>query len=210
MTKKTKPRRMTLVQLAAEIDSIARNAYEYRQSEECGEAEYAETFGYGDGDIDLDRLDDETRELVDLMREVDKVGFRENLASICDLTLEGMHCVSNEVFSACLGEFEEQLPDDIGARVKAMTKARQEKLRKLITEACLGYTCPDCIYLGMDNDRWVMSVNTDRLTEWVDGKGAQTATQRRKSIRCVVDNEFCLRDPGKPGASLELIVGGAA
>lgn len=32
----------------------------------------------------------------------------------------------------------------------------------------------------------------------------------RLAVQCVVDNEFCLRDPGKPGASLELIVGGAA
>ncbi len=205
---KAKPRkkRPSLESMAAEIDAIAVGAREYHESEDCSEAEYCQTLGYGDGKDEVESrikdLDEEVRAKVEAMRAADPDKFFENLPSVCDLSLEGYRCIANEIFSVHLGEVEEQLDGEIRDQVMALTPARREALRKLVSEAYLGKG--DCIYLGMDSSRWVMSLDIETLDTWL----------KRRSIvpkaKAEAPNVLLTETPEVRRAAFRLIMGGAA
>lgn len=206
MSKPRKKRAMTLTKLTAEIDAIAVGAREYRESEDCADAEYAQTFGYGDGYGEVESrikdMDDELKAKVEAMRSVDPKRFYEHLAEVCDLRLVGLGCSNDEVFSVHLGEVEEQLDGDIREQVMALTPIKREALRKMLDEAYLGKS--DCIYINMDSDRWVMEVNASDLDDWLRRNGIDPETEATPETARRLETNDDRR------AVFRLIIGGAA
>ncbi len=204
---KAKPRkRMTLEAMASEIDAIAVGAREYRETEDCPEAEYCQTLGYGDGKDEVESrikdLDDEVRAKVEAMRAANPAGFYENLAGVCDLTLESYRCIDNELYSVHIGEVEEQLDGEIRDQVMALSPTRREALRKLVSESYLGKS--DCIYLGMESSRWVMSLDIETLDTWLKRR---LIVPKAKSE---VPNVLLTETAEVRRAAFRLILGGAA
>jgi hypothetical protein len=200
----TRPR--SLDQLAHEIDLLALSAREYHQSSDCSEAGYAQTFGYGESKDVVEEMlagfDDELRAQVEAMREADPEAFYENLAGVCDLTLEGYRVIAHELFSIELGEVEEQLDGDVRDQVMALSKVQREKLRKLLNEAYLGDN--DCIYLNMSGERWVMSIDEGALFDWLERRAI---VPKAKSE---TPNVLLSETPEVRRAAFRLIMGGAA
>lgn len=158
-------RKSELDALAAQIDEIAQSTDELLETEESMHADYCQSFGYGDGEPDLRDLTDEIAPKVKALKKATGKDFKSELASVCNLEFTGIYTRSNEVYSVIIGEYEDQLPEEIAAQARAMSDEEKEYLRCQISNACLGYSCPDCIYINKDYDRWALVVDEDRLDE---------------------------------------------
>ncbi len=188
-----------LQSLADQIDAEAESAEEYARSEDSSHAEYAQSLGYGDGELELDRLEDEVKAKVDELRDILKLdAFRRVILECSELELGDIYTRANEVFSVSIGELESQLEDSLAAKIKALSPEDREALRGMTRNGYLGRTCPDCVYVSMDYDRWVMVLNEDALDRRLAGIRKTTAKRRPRL------------NPVQMRAQFRLVMGGAA
>lgn len=156
---------MKLETLAKKIDKQAKQTLKYLESEESVHADFCMTFDYGDSSPRLENLNEELEIKVQQLKKKFKSNseYLKALGACCDLQLVGIFIYPNEIHSIHVGEYEDQLDEKLANAVKSLSKEDQNKLRRLITEATLGYSCPDCIYISQDYERWVMILNEEKL-----------------------------------------------
>jgi hypothetical protein len=151
--------------LIDEINKGAEWAEENAKSEESCNAEFCLSFGYGEDKPDLSRLEPEVAAKV--QRLLDRVKTRKDieweLTPVCNLECVGMFYVENEIYSVGLGEIEEQLPEELVAKLKALTDEEFKCVQKYVDTSIAD--CREYIYINCDYDRFVMVIDEDRLDE---------------------------------------------
>lgn len=155
--------------LISRVNEWCKSCEEYFEDDNGAVAEYAQSFGYGENldKMDFSRIDSFCEPLVEsLKRRVkDRKRRHKILQECCDLVFTHGHvCRDNELFSADLGEMEEQLPDELAEELKKLTSDEFEAVQRAVN--CY---LPDqddrlsCGYFNRDSDRWSMILNSDLL-----------------------------------------------
>ena len=185
-----KTRKLSEKRMQALIDNVndwCRSVEDYLNSEESSlAAYYCKTLGYGKGGIDLSSLDEFCLIHVnELKRRVKDADTRaEILAECSQLKLLSIHTEPNEIFSICLGECEEQMPDDLVERIKRLNADDFEKLRRSV-DCYISDRHRDLGYFNKDYDRWVLILDVDQLYRKLQDIPIpiETAEERRASFK---------------------------
>lgn len=188
-------RKTKLDRLIAEVNDWCSSVEESLSSECSAVAEYCRDFGYFEGDIDLEQLDEYTKPHVEtLLRRVsDKRQQREILSSCSELMLVGPCYEDNEVFRAGLGECEAELPDDLSGKIRALSVTEFETLRRSVD--CFipeKRRSPNILgYLNRDSDYWILVVNVDELYRRLQDisepaiRRLETHAERREAFKVI-------------------------
>ena len=161
-------RQQELDEIIDQLNSITEYTNNYVENEDCGIAEYAQCFAYGESDKDdiadkierIEWLSDEDKKII-------KALSYSELAGICSLELvSGIWSREDEIFSCVIGEVEEQLPDELFAEIK---KLNDEEL-EYIERNCDGYYSDGFLYVNRDYDRWSMILDETLTNEFLDNK----------------------------------------
>lgn len=157
-----------LEKLIEDFNEYCKGVEDYLNSEESMHAEFCQSFGYGDGEIETRQLDDEGRDAVADLEALlpRKSDFQSTLADCCDLLLIGIYITDNEVYSCTIGEHEDQLDDAMVERINSLTPEEFKEFRRDV-EAYIpehdGKMRSDCVYFNRNYDRWVMVLDVEKL-----------------------------------------------
>ncbi len=191
--------------LAEKLDNEARFCSDYALSEDSPVAEFVQSFGYGDGEMDLDGLDDDIRDQVYKLKSfLSRESFRKVMESCCALEFGDSYRVENTIYAMEIGETEHQI-DDLGLR--KLTKQDRELVRKACTEAYLGDS--DCIYTNHSGDYWRMILDVDKFQEKYNSILKSRPSQKRSRRRTATQlRELTKTKAANLRASFRLIQGG--
>jgi hypothetical protein len=161
--------------IVEQIDSIAKSAEEYATSAEGSYADFVGSIGYGDGDIDLSRIDDDrVKEFLQSMSEKEQMTWLKQNDSCLSVESVGIHIVANEIFSVIVGEIEEQLPDDLTDELEKLTLAEACYVADEVDGCYLGNT--SYIHVNCDYDRVVLVLDTDAAIEAIESENEKNMT----------------------------------
>ncbi len=156
MAKPLKIRQKRVDQFIQDFEAECEFAESYVTSEDSCLAEFVSDFGYGEGDVNLDRLDDDIKPLV---VEFLQSHSKKQLSEFCTIELVGVHYQDNEVFGAVIGEQEHQLSDELDGRFKKFNSLEREHIERM---CCIRGSW---FYTSHDYDRFVLVLDVDRFTE---------------------------------------------
>jgi hypothetical protein len=118
---------------------------------DCSEAEYAASFGYGDGKIDYSSL---TREQAAYLKTLDK----DTIKDMCTLMAVDHYTQDGEIYSVYLGEIEVHFSGMLREKLEKLTEGEFAIIKRLTSASTTEYGYGNCDY-----HRWVMVVDLEQL-----------------------------------------------
>ena len=135
-------------------------------SYESPHAEYAESLGYGDSEVDLRNLSDEVADTLNKMKgkQLNRWLLDNNLVSVVKT---GIYRCDGEIFSITVGETEHELPLDILKELDTLSDEEKD----FVAHEADGYLKGGYIYLNHNYDRFVAVVDEDEILEVLKEQG---------------------------------------
>ena len=153
-------------------DDIESNEEYATNDPDCGTAEFVSSFGHGETDtddiiktIDSDHNDGDFDHVISYLKALKPSDLFSLLADHCSLETAAMYTLTDEIFGASLGEIEIQLDDPI---VEALAKLSPED-RETVSDGVNAYLKGEYVYIDLNYNRWVMTLDFESLTEAIDG-----------------------------------------
>lgn len=159
-------------QLIDSINEFIARETEYALSAESAHADFAASFGYGDGEIDLRNLDDDLSDLVETAR---KTMTRDEVETLmrdsCSMELAGIWRVSNDIFSVSIGEIEVELPEEITVQLDQLSEIELAQVKRRADAYISGHHA----YINLNGSRWVMVLDYELFAEALETAQVQRA-----------------------------------
>ena len=135
-------------------------------SYESPHAEYAESLGYGDSEVDLRNLSDEVADTLNKMKgkQLNRWLLDNNLVSVVKT---GIYRCDGEIFSINVGETEHELPRDLLEELDTLSDEEKD----FVAREADGYLKSGHIYLDHNYDRFVAVVDEDEIVRVLKEQG---------------------------------------
>lgn len=149
--------------LVEQVNEFAKAQKEYNLSSESAYHALCSDLGYGNPDES--QLEDHAKTALKVLRKRFPKTWKSELLKYTHVEQTGIHIQDNEIFSVSPGEVEEQMPDELVAALSKLSNEEYELVRRHadVYLQKRGQSCPDCIYLNLDYNRFVLILDTDAL-----------------------------------------------
>ncbi len=158
MSKPKAPRMTRVNKLIAKIERAVEGCEEYAESTDSCLAEFCSDFGYGEGDLSFEYMEDDIKETVVALSKTNE-NWRSLILPFCSVELHGIHYVDNAVFSVTIGEQEHQL-DELDAEVSKLNETEQKIIRDKTYMKPGGW-----VYTSHNYSRFVLVLDVEAFTE---------------------------------------------
>jgi hypothetical protein len=184
MKSKRKP---TLKTLIKQVNAWCERAEDGLNSTDSNLAEFCSDFGYGEGEIKLSELDEYCDRLVNTLfdRVQDDKRRKEILAQCSVIQLVGVFNQTNEIFSASMGECEEQIDDDLWEHISKLSDEQFKTLRHAVNchipehqNSTQGFG-----YFNHSDERWVLILDVDNLYRALQDIPARIETHEERRAK---------------------------
>ena len=155
--------------LIDDIESFENDQFEHATTDENSIiADFVQSFGYGEGWEDVidavkrglfcSAYDDVHEYLISLMK-VDRDEFKRVVEQCARLEPCDIYVCDYEIFSAHVGEMQEQLPDDIISALDGLTDEQRKAVERAASIA------GEYTYINADYNRWVMVLDPEMVRD---------------------------------------------
>lgn len=155
----SRPRMKKVNALIKAIQAEEKYCEEYSTSEDSCLADYVSGFGYGEGEVSYEYVDDEVKETLNSLIATNQ-NWRRLVLEFCEVKLVGIHYEDNAIFGATIGEQEHQLGDEVLDAFNGLNEVEQ----KLVVDATY-IRNGQWIYTSHYYDRFVLVLDAEKFLE---------------------------------------------